>query len=353
LRLIDLAERLGCRLEGAPAAADVDIRRVASLEQAQPGDLTFLANPRYHSQLAGTRASAVILRSDDTSPVPCAVLRSENPYLTFAQAVRLFQEPEAPPRGIDPLSSIAADASVADDVSIGPFVTIGAGAQIGARTVIYPGVVIGARARVGADCIVHAHVSLRDGIILGDRVIVQNGAVVGSDGFGFVKLADGSHMKIPQRAALVIEDDVEIGANTTIDRPAIGETRIRAGTKIDNLVQIAHGVLVGRNVLLASQVGVAGSTIIEDDVMLAGQVGVSGHLRIGKGVVATAQSGIPNSVDAGSFISGYPAISNREWLKSSAVFRQLPALKKQIARLEARIAELEEKLIECRTRQIP
>ncbi|MBM3941308.1 MAG: UDP-3-O-(3-hydroxymyristoyl)glucosamine N-acyltransferase, partial [SAR202 cluster bacterium] len=165
-----------------------------------------------------------------------------------------------------------------------------------------------------------------------------------SDGFGFVKQADGSHLKIPQHGAVVIEDDVEIGANTTIDRPAVGETRIAAGAKIDNLVQIAHGVSVGRRALFAAQVGIAGSTVVEDDVVLAGQVGVAGHLRIGRGVVATAQTGVPNSVDAGALISGYPAIPNRDWLKSSAVFRNLPALKKRVAELERRIAELEEKL---------
>ena len=190
--------------------------------------------------------------------------------------------------------------------------------------------------------------------------------MIGSDGFGFVKQADGSHLKIPQHAAVVIEDDVEIGANTTIDRPAVGETRIRAGSKIDNLVQIAHGVSVGERVLfaaqvgiagstvveddvvLAGQVGVAGSTVIEDDVVLAGQVGVAGHLRIGKGVVATAQTGVPNSVEPGTMISGYPAIPNRDWLKSSAIFRNLPALKKRVVELEQRIAELEEKLEACR-----
>lgn len=351
MTLRDLAERLNCRLEGA--AADVDIFRLASLEQAQPGDLTFLANPRYHSQLAATRASAVILGLEDTSPAPCAILRSDNPYRSFAQAVGLFHEPVPPPKGIDPLSAIAADASLAEDVSVGPFVTIGAGATIGARSIVYANVVIGAHARIGEDCVLHAHVSVRERVVLGHRVILQNGAVIGSDGFGFVKQPDGSHLKIPQAAAVVIEDDVEIGANTTIDRPAIGETRIHAGTKIDNLVHIAHGVSVGRNSVLAAQVGIAGSTALEEDVVLAGQVGVSGHLRIGKGVVATAQTGIPNSVDAGALISGYPAIANREWLKSSAIFRQLPALKQRIAQLEARIAELEEKLIECRTRQSP
>jgi len=181
---------------------------------------------------------------------------------------------------------------------------------------------------------------------IGNRVVIQDGAVLGSDGFGFARRADGTHHKIPQIGGVVIEDDVEIGAQTAIDRPAVGETRIGAGSKIDNLVQVAHGVTVGRNVLLAAQVGVAGSTTIEDGVTLAGQVGVAGHLTIGKGVVATAQTGIPNSVEPGAFISGYPAIANRDWLKSSAVFRRLPDMRKQLAELEARIRELETKLAE-------
>ncbi len=341
MKLRDLADRLQCRLEAS--ADDVDIVRVAGIEQAQPGDLTFVANPRYREFIGATRASAVILSHDDQSVAPCAVLRSGNPQLSFAHALRLFLQPAAPDKGVDRLSAIAPDAQLGADVSIGPFVAIGAGAVIGARTIIYPNVVIGPGARLGDDCIVHAHVSIRERVTIGHRVILQNGAVIGSDGFGFVKQADGSHFKVPQHADVVIEDDVEIGANSAIDRPPVGETRIRAGAKIDNLVQIAHGVSVGRHALLAAQVGIAGSSTIEDDVVLAGQVGVSGHLRIGKGVVATAQTGIPNSVDAGEFISGYPAIPNRAWLKSSAVFRQLPALKKRIAELEARIAELEEK----------
>jgi UDP-3-O-[3-hydroxymyristoyl] glucosamine N-acyltransferase len=234
-------------------------------------------------------------------------------------------------------------------VSIGPFVTIGAGASIGARTIVYPNVTIGAAVRIGTDCIVRSQVSIRDGVVIGDRVILQDGAVVGSEGFGFARQPDGTHLKIPQRAGVIIEDDVEIGANTTIDRPAVGETRIGAGTKIDNLVQIAHGVRVGRRVLLAAQVGLAGSCVVEDDVILAGQVGVANHVHLGKGVVATAQTGIPNSVDAGSFVSGYPAIPNRDWLKSSAIFRALPALRKRMAVLEQQIVELEEKLLACQT----
>jgi UDP-3-O-[3-hydroxymyristoyl] glucosamine N-acyltransferase len=348
LKLRDLAERLNCRLEAA--SDDVEIVRVAGIETAQPGDLTFLASPRYRSMLSKTGASAVILGQDDVSAAPCAVLRSDDPYLTFTVAIGLFRQAHRPPRGIDPLSSIAPDAVVGADVSIGPFVAVAAGARVGARTVIYPNVVVGAHAEIGDDCVVYSQVAIREGVVIGNRVVLHCGAVVGSDGFGFVKRRDGSHLKIPQYGDVVVEDDAEIGANTTIDRPPVGETRIRAGAKIDNLVQIAHGVSIGRHAVLAAQVGIAGSAVIEDDVVLAGQVGVSDHVRLGKGVVATAQTGIPNSVEAGQVISGYPAISNRDWLKSSAVFHQLPTLKRRVAQLEARIAELEEKLIECRTR---
>jgi UDP-3-O-[3-hydroxymyristoyl] glucosamine N-acyltransferase len=348
LKLREIADRLHCLLEGA--TGDVEVVRVNGIEHAGPGDLTFVANPRYHILLGSTRASAVILGHGDEGHAPCAVLRSDNPYRSFADAVGLFHEPDSPATGIDRLSSIAADVTLGAGVSVGPFVTIGAGATVGARTVIHANVVIGPRARLGDDCVVHSHVAIRERVSVGNRVIIHNGAVLGSDGFGYVKQADGSHLKIPQYADVVIEDDVEIGANTTIDRPSVGETRIRAGTKIDNLVQIAHGVSIGRRALLAAQVGIAGSTVVEDDVVLAGQVGVSGHLRVGRGVVATAQTGIPNSLEDGEFVSGYPAIANRDWRKSSAIFRKLPHLKKRIAQLEARIAELEEKLTECRTR---
>jgi UDP-3-O-[3-hydroxymyristoyl] glucosamine N-acyltransferase len=347
MKLSEIADRLQCGLEGD---GDLEIGRVAGIEHAQPGDLTFVANTKYRAHLLATRASAVIL--GDAAPshdAPCAVLRSAHPALAFARAVQLLMPISPPLIGVDPTSRVAADASLGEGVAIGAYATIGANVSIGARTTIYPHAVIGPGAHLGDDCVVHSHVSIRERVQIGHRVILQDGAVIGSDGFGFVKQPDGTHRKIPQHADLVIEDDVEIGANTTIDRPAVGETRIGAGTKIDNLVHIAHGVSVGRRVLFAAQVGVAGSTTVEDDVVLAGQVGVAGHLRIGKGVVATAQTGIPNSIDAGEFVSGYPAISNREWLKSSAVFRRLPALKKRVAELEQRIAELEQKLAECRS----
>ena len=344
LKLQDIAERLQCRLEGD---GTIEIARVAGIEQAQPGDLTFIANPKYQPFLETTRASAVIV-SKGTAPngAPFAILRSDHPALAFAQAVGLLVHVVPPPRGIDPVSSIASDATLGADVSVGPFVTIGAGASIGARTTIYPNVVVGPGARIGDDCVIHSHTSIRERVQIGHRVVLQDGAVIGSDGFGFVKQADGTHLKIPQHADVVIEDDVEIGANTTIDRPAVGETRISAGTKIDNLVQVGHGVTVGRRVLFAAQVGIAGSTVIEDDVVLAGQVGVNGHVRIGKGAVATGQTGVTSSVEAGEMVSGCPVMPNRDWVKSSTVFRQLPELKRRVADLEQRLRELEEKLEE-------
>src|SRR5262245_7973344 len=343
MKLREIADRLGCRLEGN---GDIQIDRVASIERAESGDLTFLAHEKYAKKFAGTRASAVIVATTAPAHATAALLRTDQPYLAFAKAVALLMPASPPPKGIDETSAIAPDATLGSDVSIGAFVSVGIGVVIGARTVVYPNVTIGAGTRIGEDCVVHSQVSIREGVTIGDRVIVQDGSVIGSEGFGFAKQADGTHFKIPQRAGLVIEDDVEIGANTTIDRPAIGETRIGAGTKIDNLVQVGHGVSIGRRVLLAAQVGIAGSCVIEDDVVLAGQVGVANHVRLGKGVIATAQTGIPNSVDAGEYISGYPAISHMEWLKSAAVYRQLPVLKKRVADLEQRLAELEEKLAE-------
>ncbi|MDE3155931.1 MAG: UDP-3-O-(3-hydroxymyristoyl)glucosamine N-acyltransferase [Acidobacteriota bacterium] len=349
MKLRDIAEQLACRLDGD---GEVDIQRVAGIEQAGPGDLTFVANPKYAAALQHTRASAVIV-GEQAPAAPCPLLRTPHPYLTFARALQLFVIPDRPAPGVDPLSAVAPDATIGPDVSVGPFVAIGPRARIGAGTVIYPNVTIGADAVIGAACVIHARASVRERVVIGDRVILQDGAVIGSDGYGFVKQADGTFLKIPQTADVVIEDDVEIGANTTIDRPAVGETRVRRGAKIDNLVQIAHGVAVGRNTLLAAQVGIAGSTVIGDQVTLAGQVGVAGHLTIGRGTVASAQTGIPNSVPEGSFVSGYPAIDNREWLKSSAVFRRLPALKKQVAALEARIADLEARLQAASTREKP
>jgi UDP-3-O-[3-hydroxymyristoyl] glucosamine N-acyltransferase len=342
LKLKEIAERLGCRLEGD---GELDIQRVSGIEEAGSGDLTFFTNPKYSQELRATRASAVIL-GPHAETAPCAMLRDPQPYLAFAKAVELFEDRWRPAAGAHRLAAIGDGAELGEGASVGPFAVVGEGATIGRRTIVYPHVVIGRHARIGDDCIVHARVSIRERVVLGNRVIVQDGAVIGSDGYGFAQRPDGTHHKIPQTGGVIVEDDVEIGAQTAIDRPAVGVTRIGAGSKIDNLVQIAHGVTIGRNVLLAAQVGIAGSTTIEDSVTLAGQVGVAGHLTIGKGAVATAQTGIPNSVEAGAFVSGYPAISNRDWLKSSAVFRRLPELRKIVSDLESRIRELEARLSE-------
>ena len=336
MKLRDLAERLACRLEGD---GEVEIVRVAGIQHAQGGDLTFLANPKYEAALARTRASAVLLR-DDAPPAPCATLRTPDPYLAFARAVGLFAPAWRPSPGVHALAAVAADARIGGSVSIGPFVSIGEGASIGDHTVVFPNVTIGPGAQIGADCVIHSNVAIRERVVIGSRVVLQNGVVIGSDGYGFVRRGDGTHEKIPQVATVVIEDDVELGANTTVDRPAVGETRIRSGTKIDNLVQIGHGVTVGRNVLMAAQVGIAGSTDVEDDVVFGGQVGVGGHLTIGRGSVAVGQSGVTNSLEPGAMVAGYPAIDSREWRKASVVFKRLPELKRRIEELEARVAAL-------------
>jgi len=334
--LRDLAARLGCRLEGDGA---LEIVRVAGIHDAGPGDLTFVANAKYEKALPATRASAVILRASGPA-APCAVLRTDDPYLTFARAVAIFAPDERPSAGVHPLTAVAPDARLGAGVALGPFVSVGAGASIGDRSVVYPNVTIGPGARIGDDCVIHANVSIRERVVLGHRVILQDGVVLGGDGYGFVRRADGTHEKIPQVAAVVIEDDVEIGANTTVDRPAVGETRIKAGAKIDNLVQIGHGVTIGRNALMAAQVGISGSTTVGDDVVFGGQVGVGGHLTIGDRAIAVGQSGVTNSLDPGARVAGYPAIDNQTWRRASVLFKHLPELKRRIDALEAELDAL-------------
>ena len=336
MKLQELADRLGCRLEGD---GDVEIVRVAGIEEAEPGALTFLANPKYESALARTRASAVLLR-DDAPAAPCAMLRTPDPYLAFARAVGVFAPPWRPATGVHPLAAVAADVQLGRNVAIGAFVVVGEGVCIGDNTVVLPNVTIGPGARIGDDCLIHSNVAIRERVTIGNRVVLQNGVVIGSDGYGFVRRGDGTHEKIPQVASVVIEDDVELGANTTVDRPAVGETRIRQGTKIDNLVQIGHGVSVGRNVLMAAQVGIAGSTDVADDVIFGGQVGVGGHLTIGRGAVAVGQSGVTKSLRPGAMVAGYPAIDSHEWRRASVLFKRLPELKRRIEELEKRLEVL-------------
>jgi len=338
--LADLARALACRLEGD---GSIEISRVAGIEDAGPGDLTFLANPKYASKLAATRASAVI--ADDSVPsAPCAILRTAQPYLVFANAVALLMSAARMAPGISPLASVDPTAELGGDVAIAPFVVVGPRARVGARTVVHAHVAIGAGATIGVDCVLHAHVSIREDVVIGDRVVVQDAAVIGSDGFGFARRPDGTHQKIPQVGRIVIEDDVEIGAHAAVDRPAIGETRIGSGTKIDNLVQIAHGVRIGRNALLAAQVGIAGSTVLDDDVMMAGQSGVTGHVHLGRGAKVGAKSAVTKDVAAGHHVAGVPAGDVEEWREATVLVRRLPELRKAVADLEMRLAALEAKV---------
>jgi len=336
--LRELAARLGCTLRGDGA---IDVRRVAGIEEAGPGDLTFVANPKYAARLADTGATAVIISSDLQTPLPSLV--STNPYLTFARAAALLHPPLRPAPGVHASAQVDPTAVLGAGVHVGALAVIGPRARVGARTAIHPQVVLYPDVDIGEDCVLHSAVQVREGCRIGHRVVVQNGAVIGGDGFGFAKDQEGRYEKIPQLGIVVVEDDVEIGALTAIDRAAMSETRIGRGTKIDNLVQIGHSVTVGADTVLAGQVGVAGSTKIGSRVTLAGQVGVAGHLTIADGVIATAQTGIPSSVEAGATVSGYPAIDNRAWLKSSAVFARLPELQKRLRELEKKVGALLER----------
>jgi UDP-3-O-[3-hydroxymyristoyl] glucosamine N-acyltransferase len=337
--LQELAARLGCTLRGE---GTLEVHRVAGIEDAGPGDLTFVANPRYVARLGDTRASAVIVHPDLDTPLPS--LLTPNPYLAFARAVEILHPQPRPAAGVHPSAQVDPTACLGEGTFVGPLAVVGPRVRVGARTVLHAHVVLHADVQVGDDCILHSGVHVREGCRLGHRVIVQNGAVLGADGFGFARDAEGRYQKIPQVGIVVVEDDVEIGALVAIDRAALRETRIGRGTKIDNLVQIGHSVTIGEDTVLAGQVGIAGSTRLGRRVTLAGQVGVAGHLTLGDGVIATAQTGIPHSLDDGAFVSGYPAVENRAWLKSSAVFTRLPELQRRVRELERSLAELRDLL---------
>ncbi len=337
MTLQELAERLGCRLDGGSGTARVT--GLAGLDEAGPSDVTFLANPAYAPRVATTRAAAIIA-SDALPSAPCAILRASNPYLAFARAVALFAPADPAPDGVHDTAIVAGDATLGAGVSIGPFTIIESGASIGARTRIGSHVTIGRGAALGEDCRIASHVAIHARVSIGSRVVMQNFAVAGSAGFGYARRDDGTHEHIPQTGAVVIEDDVEIGALSAIDRPAVGETRISAGTKIDNLVQIAHGVRVGRNVMMAAQVGIAGSTTIEDNVLLGGQVGVTGHVTVGRGAQAAAKTGITGDIKGGTVVAGYPSDDIHAWRKSHAALRRMPQLRERIRELEQKVDAL-------------
>jgi len=322
MKLADLAQRLGATLHGDPSAR---ITGVAGLETAAPGDLTFVANPKY-AALARTTKATVVLVEPAFPEISAATLRIENPYLAFARAVELFYQPPVYAPGVHATAVIAPTAKIGANAHVGAYVVISDHVTIGDNAVILPHAVIYPHVRAGKNLFVHAHAIVREHCQLGDNVVLQNGAIVGADGFGFAKQADNTWYKIQQSGPAVLEDSVEIQANACVDRASIGETRVRAGAKIDNLVQVGHGSTVGENTLLCAQVGLAGSTDVGRNVILAGQVGVAGHCTVGDGAIATAQSGIPNDVEPGKVVSGYPAIDNRQWLRSVALVNRLPEL---------------------------
>ena len=335
----ELARLLDCSFEGN---GETEIRGVSSLEKAKKGDLVFLAHPKYRELLEKTQASAAIIpREEKYERIP--VLKSENPHLSFVRAVGLFFKAYRLQPGIHPTALVSPSANMGKDVAIGAFAYIGDEVEIGEKAVIFPFTAIYPRVKIGKETIIHSHVSIREEIRIGDRVIIHNGAVIGSDGFGFIQGKDRSHIKIPQTGTVIIEDDVEVGANTTIDRATLGETIIRKGTKIDNLIQVAHNVEIGPDSILAAQVGIAGSSKIGKNVILGGQVGVADHVRIEDNVIAAAQSGVSKDIPADSIVAGSPHLDIRIWRKSRALLPQLYDLVKDIKKLKKRVEELEKK----------
>jgi UDP-3-O-[3-hydroxymyristoyl] glucosamine N-acyltransferase len=342
MTLQELAEKLGCRLEGA---ADAAVNGVAGIEHAEPGQVTFLANRRYAPALRTTRATAVFVEDgvaiERQAGLPAlAALRTRNPYLAFAQALELFYEAPKFTAGMHPTAVIASTANIGFGAHIGPYCYVEDGVEIGPRAVLHSFVTIYRGAKIGADFFAHAHAVVREGCRIGDRVLLQNGVIIGGDGLGFAKNADGSWRKMVQTGPAVLEDDVEVQSNACVDRATVGETRIGRGTKIDDLVLVGHASRVGANTMLCGQVGLAGSTKIGAGCILAGQVGTAGHLTVGDGTVITAQSGVPNDVPPRALYSGYPAVENRQWLKMMAALTRLPELQKRVHDLESELATL-------------
>ncbi|MFP4081257.1 MAG: UDP-3-O-(3-hydroxymyristoyl)glucosamine N-acyltransferase [Candidatus Aminicenantes bacterium] len=337
LTVKELSRRLRCPYAGKGSTR---IYGVSDLEKAKPGDLVFLAHRKYRPLLEKSKASAAIIPADEEhEKVP--VIKSENPYLTFIKAVELFYTPYQMKPGFHPQAFISPSAKIGKGAAVGAFSYIGDDVEIGEKTQIFPHVCILSRAKIGKESVIHSRVSIREDVIIGNRVIIHDGVVVGSDGFGYIKAEDGSHVKIPQKGTVVIEDDVEVGANTTIDRASLGETVIRKGTKIDNLVQIAHNVEIGENSILAAQTGIAGSTKIGRNVIMGGQVGVSDHVTIGDNVVAAAKSGITKSIPPGAMVSGSPHLDIRDWRKVWVLLPKLYDLVKDIKKLKKKVEQLE------------
>lgn len=339
-----LAQRIGATLspaDGEDVAETVmrSVSGVAGIETAGPHHVTFVANPKY-AALARTSSAAALIVDINFPSIQAATLRTSNPYLAWSRAIEVFHPAPHYEPGIHPTAVIAATASIGRRAHIGAYVVIGEDCIVGDDAVILPHVVLYRGVSAGARLLAHAHAVVREGCRLGDDIILQNGAVIGADGFGFAKEADNKWSKITQSGPAVLDNAVEVQANACIDRASVGETRIGAGTKIDNLVQVGHGSSVGENTLLCSQVGLAGSTTVGNNVILAGQVGAAGHLTIGDGAIVTAQSGIPSDVAPGAMVSGYPAMDNRAWLRTVAAVNRLPELTARLRTLEKQLASL-------------
>jgi UDP-3-O-[3-hydroxymyristoyl] glucosamine N-acyltransferase len=327
MRLAEIAIALGARLEnGSP---DLEITGIAGIREAGPGQLTFVANPKYAGDARTTKASAVIV-VDEFPAIPAALLRSKNPYLAFARAIEFFCQPPRYEPGVHPTAVLHPSARIGEGAHIGPYVVVDQDVEIGRNAVLLAHVVIYRGVRIGDNFFAHAHAVVREGCRLGNRVLLQNGVVIGADGFGFAKDDSGHWYKILQPEPVVIEDDVEIQANSCIDRASVEKTQIGRGTKIDNLVQVGHGSRIGEHSLLASQVGLGGSTKIGNHVILTGQVGVVGHCTVGDGAVVTPQSGVAGDIEAGAIVSGAPAVDHKLWLKYSAVLPKLPEIARAV-----------------------
>jgi UDP-3-O-[3-hydroxymyristoyl] glucosamine N-acyltransferase len=335
----ELAARLECPFEGD---GDTEVRRVAAPETASSGDLIFIAKERLLPQLEATAASAVILAPGvDCARLP--VIRSPHPQMTFVQATGILHPAESPAVGIHPNAVVSPSARIGEGVSIGPFCVVGERAEIGGGTVLYPHVTVYDGAEIGPGCVLHSGVHLRQGVRIGARVVLHNGVVIGADGFGYLPAEDGTHVKIPQLGTVIIEDDVEVGANSTIDRATLGVTIVRRGAKIDNLVIVAHNVEIGENAILVAQVGVAGSSKVGRGAILSGQVGIPDHVTIGEGAIIAAKTGVTGNIPPGSFVSGSPHLDIRVWRKFWASAPRLYDLVKDFKRLQARVETLEKK----------
>ena len=336
MQLSEIAERLQCELHGN---ADPMITDLKPVDEAGPHDLTFVSNKKYFAKLPTTRAAAVILPADAPA-VSLPSLRTDNPDLAVAQVLGWLYPPYEPPEGVHPTAVVSPSARLGAHAFIGPYAVIGEDVVIGDHARIFAHVVIYPEARIGHHFTAHAGAVVRERVVIGNHVVLQSGVVVGGDGFGYVPLPDGSIMPKPQAGIVELQDEVELGANTTIDRATVGTTRVRKGTKIDNLVQIGHGSDVGAYAFICAQAGLAGSTTLEDRVQLGGQVGVAGHLTVGKNTMVVAQSGIPNDVPANSVIGGYPAVNVLSWRRTSAALPKLPELLRRVRKLEQELAAL-------------